>query len=135
MWWGDSTGGENNWFFLATVGDRNPPVGKILTCTLKNHNLFFIIKHFESILGIIKNIWLWISKNILLSTNFRKILRWAIFRKSANNDLVSCNNMNKFSETEILLFFFIHKSQLRHVRKVHYSYVQCVWWQHNQFEL
>ena len=56
LWWEDSTGGENNRIFLATVGDHNPPVGKILTCTLKNHNLLFIIKHFESILGIIKKI-------------------------------------------------------------------------------
>ena len=50
--------------FLAAVGDRNPPVEKILKCTLKNHNLLFIIfynfllKHFESIPGIIKHIWL-----------------------------------------------------------------------------
>ena len=58
--------------FLTTVGDHNLPVGKILTCTLKNHNLLFIIKHFESTLGIIKNIWVWISENILLSTNFRE---------------------------------------------------------------
>ena len=72
LWWEDSTSGENNIIFLATVGDHNPPVGKILTCTLKNHNLLFIIKHFQSILGIIKNIWLWISENIILSTNFRK---------------------------------------------------------------
>ena len=55
-WW------EKQLNFLASVGDWNPPVGKILTCTLKNHNLLFIIKHFESILGIIKkylvmNIW------------------------------------------------------------------------------
>ena len=55
-WWGKSLN------FFASVGDWNPPVGKILTCTLKNHNLLFIIKHFESILGIIKkylvmNIW------------------------------------------------------------------------------
>ena len=55
-WWG------NKLSFLATVGDHNPPVGKILACILKNHNLLFIIKHFESILGIIKkylvmNIW------------------------------------------------------------------------------
>ena len=46
--------------FLATVEDHNPPVGKILTCILKNHNLLFIIfcnlllKTLESILGIIK---------------------------------------------------------------------------------
>ena len=33
--------------FLATVGDHNPPLGKILTYPLKNHNLLFIIKHFE----------------------------------------------------------------------------------------
>ena len=65
-WWGKLLN------FFASVGDWNPPVGKILTCTLKNHNLLFIIKHFESILGIIKNTWLWISENILLSTNFRK---------------------------------------------------------------
>ena len=50
--------------FLATVGDHNPPAEKILKCTLKNHNLLFIIfynfllKHFESIPGIIKHIWL-----------------------------------------------------------------------------
>ena len=65
-WWG------NKLSFLATVGDHNPPVEKILTCILKNHNLLFIIKHFEFILGIMKNIWLWTSENILLSTNFRK---------------------------------------------------------------
>ena len=40
------------------MADHNPPLGKILTHTLKNHNLLFITKHFESILGIIKNIWL-----------------------------------------------------------------------------
>ena len=46
--------------FLATVGDHNPLVGKILACTLKDHNLLFIIffnlllKNFESMLGIIK---------------------------------------------------------------------------------
>ena len=28
--------------FWATVVDLNPPVGKILTCTLKNHNLLFL---------------------------------------------------------------------------------------------
>ena len=93
LWWGILLVGKII-EFLATVGDHNPPVGKILTCTLKNHNLLFIIKHFESILGIIKNIWLWISENILLSTNFRKILLWTIFRKSVNNGLASCNNMN-----------------------------------------
>ena len=53
--WGDFTGGKII-EFLTTVGDHNPPAGKILTCTLKNHNLLFIIKHFESTLGIIKNI-------------------------------------------------------------------------------
>ena len=58
--------------FFGYFGDRSPPVGKIVTCTLKNHNLLFIIKHFESTLGIIKNTWLWVSKNTLLSTNFRK---------------------------------------------------------------
>ena len=61
LWWGILLVGKII-EFLATVGDHNPPVGKILTCTLKNHNLLFIIKHFESILGIIKkylvmNIW------------------------------------------------------------------------------
>ena len=61
----------------------------------------------------------------------KKVLLWTIFRKSANDGLASCNNMYKVSEDEFLLFFFIHKSQLKHVRKVHYSYVQCVWWQHN----
>ena len=46
--------------FLATVEDHNPPVGKILACILKNHNLLFIIfcnlllKTLESILGTIK---------------------------------------------------------------------------------
>ena len=57
---------EENWMrnCLATVGDHNPPAEKILKCTLKNHNLLFIIfynfllKHFESIPGIIKHIWL-----------------------------------------------------------------------------
>ena len=87
-WWGKQLN------FLATVEDHNPPVGKILTCTLKNHNLLFIMKYFEFILGIIKNIWLWISENILLSTNFRKILLWTIFRIPVNNGLASCNNMN-----------------------------------------
>ena len=38
----------------TTVGDHYPPVGKIVTCTLKNHNLLFLIKHFECLLGIIK---------------------------------------------------------------------------------
>ena len=95
LWWEDSTGGENNRIFLATVGDHNPPVGKILTCTLKNHNLLFIIKHFESILGIIKKIlgyeylkiyyWAKISEKIIL---------WTIFEKSVNDGLASCNNMN-----------------------------------------
>ena len=28
--------------FWATVVDLNIPVGKILTCTLKNHNLLFL---------------------------------------------------------------------------------------------
>ena len=28
--------------FLATAGDLNPPVWKILTCTLTNHNLLFL---------------------------------------------------------------------------------------------
>ena len=86
-WWGKQLS------FLATVWDHNPPVGKILTCTLKSHNLLFIMKQFESILETIKNIWLWISENILLSTIF-KILLWTIFRKSVNNGLASCNNMN-----------------------------------------
>ena len=75
--------------FLATVGDHNPSVTIILICTLKNHNLllfhFFcnlLWKHLESILGIIKNIWLWISENIALTTNLRnEILLWTIFRK------------------------------------------------------
>ena len=53
LWSGDSTGGENNWIFWLLF--------------FWNHNLLFIIKHFESILGIIKNIWLWISENILLN--------------------------------------------------------------------
>ena len=44
--------------FLATVGDHNPPLEKILKRTLKNYYLRFIMKHLESILGIIKNIWL-----------------------------------------------------------------------------
>ena len=38
---GDSTGGEII-EFLGTVGDHNPPVGKTLTCALKNHNLHYI---------------------------------------------------------------------------------------------
>ena len=59
MWLGDSSGGEKI-EFLATVEDHNPPVGKILACILKNHNLLFIIfcnlllKTLESILGTIK---------------------------------------------------------------------------------
>ena len=77
LWWGILLVGKII-EFLATVGNHNPPVGKILTWTLKNHNLRFIIKHSESILGIMRNIWLWISENILLSTNFRK-------NTSANN--------------------------------------------------
>ena len=77
--------------FLDTVGDHNPQVGKILTCPLKNHNLLFITKHFESILVIIKNIWFWTSENIVLSTNFRSN---TIFKKSVNDGLASCNNMN-----------------------------------------
>ena len=58
LWWGEGRGvrrggGEGILLvwkiieFLATVGDHNPPVGKILTYPLKNHNLLFIIKHFE----------------------------------------------------------------------------------------
>ena len=60
--------------FLATAGDHNPPVGKIVVCTLNNHDLFFIIfynlllKNFESMLWIINmylvmNIWKYIIEH------------------------------------------------------------------------
>ena len=48
------------------------------------------------------------------------------YEQFSENDLASCSNMSEGSEAEFLLFFFIHKRQLRHVRKVHYSYGQCV---------
>ena len=96
--------------FLATVGDHNPPVVKILTCTLKNHHLRFIIKHFESILGIMKNIWLRISQNILLSTNFRKILLRTIFKNLSRMVYQVAITWTKFHRLSFYCFLYSQKT-------------------------
>ena len=102
--------------FLATVGDRNPPVGKILKYTSKNHYLLFIIKHSKSILGIIKNIWLYL-KIYYCAQISGKILLWTFFRKSVTDVLASCNNMTYVSGAELLSVFFIYKSNYRKTYK------------------
>ena len=59
-----------------------------------NHDLLFIIKHFESILGITKKILGYEYLKIYYSAQIsEKILLWKIFRKSVNDGLASCNNM------------------------------------------
>ena len=107
---------------MATVGDRDLSVGKILTCTLKNHYLLFLIKNFESLLGIIKDISEKISEKILL---------WAIFRKSVNDDLASYN----FQSLSFYCFLYSQKTTktCKKGALCICSYVQCVWCQHNQF--
>ena len=100
-WWEDSTGGENNWIFGCCGGPQSSS-RKILTCTLKNHNLLFI--YFFKF--TFKTFWVYIrnNKKYLVMNNIwkysiehkfqKKILLWTIFRKSVNDGLASCNNMN-----------------------------------------